>query len=202
MSSGRRAAVVAAVMGALCAGYLATNHWQWREASTLPLSRLDRAAPFVPSAMLVYVSHFVFLPACLLLIRGERAFSRTVGAVLAGSALSNVFFALHPTTLPRPPAPDGWTAPLFALIAAVDRPVNCFPSQHVGLALVAAWGLRKDGHPWASRALAWSGAIALSTVFVKQHYAADVLGGLALAALSWRLSARASAEPLPQGEPA
>lgn len=202
MSSGRRAAVVAAVMGALCAGYLATNHGGWREPVLLPLSWLDRSLPFVPAAMLVYVSHFVFLPGCLLLIRGERAFGRTVGAVLAGSALSNVFFALCPTTLPRPPAPEGWTAPLFAFIAAVDRPVNCFPSQHVGLAVVAAWGLRKDGHPWATRALAWSGAIALSTVLVRQHYAADVLGGLALAALAWKLSSRSAPAPLPQGEPA
>lgn len=201
MSSARRVAVVLAVMAALCAGYLATNHWQWRAPALLPLTWLDRL-PFVPAAMLVYVSHFVFLPGCLLLIRGERAFGRTVGAVLTGSALSNVFFALYPTTLPRPPAPEGWTAPLFAFIAAVDEPMNCFPSQHVGLAVVAAWGLRRDGHPWASRALAWSGAIALSTVLVKQHYAADVAGGLALAALSWKLSSRAAAAALPQGEPA
>lgn len=201
MPSARRLLAVAAVMAAVCASYEATNHWHWREPALLPLSALDRAAPFVPAAMLVYVSHFALLPLALLRV-SERTFPRAVGAVLAGSALSNVVFLAWPTAFPRAAAPEGAFAPLFAFIAAVDTPANCFPSQHVGLALVAAWALREDGVRWSRLALAWAAAVAVSTVLVKQHYAADVAGGLALAALSWRLSARAAPEPLPQGEPA
>jgi membrane-associated phospholipid phosphatase len=199
----RRAGVVLALMAAVCAGYSATNHWHWREPVHVPLSRLDQALPFVPAAMFVYVSHFVFLPGCLLLVRGESAFRKTVAAVLAGSVLSNLFFVLVPTTNVRGPVPEGLAGPLFAFIAFLDTPANCFPSQHVGLAVAAAWGLREDRHPWASAALAWAGAISVSTVLVRQHYAADVAGGLALAALSWLVAGRRpAAAPLPQGEPA
>lgn len=201
LPSGRRLAVVAALMAFVCAGYAATNRWPLREPAPLPSSVIDRAAPFVPSAMFVYVSHFVFLPGCLLLARGEAAFRRSAGAVLAGSVLSNLFFALLPTSIERGPVPGGPAAPLFAFIAAVDAPTNCFPSQHVGLALLAAWGLREDGHPWARAALAWAGAISVSTVLVKQHYAADVAGGAVLAALAWRLSARAAPAAGPAGAP-
>lgn len=202
MPERRRLAVVAAVMAALCAAYSATNHWHWREPSLLPLSWLDRSAPFVPAAMLVYVSHFVFLPGCLLLIRGEKTFSRAATAVLIGAALSDAFFLIFPTTYPRVPPPTGIMAPFFAFIAAVDTPANCFPSQHVGLAVLVAWALREDRHPWAGRLLAWAGLISVSTVLVKQHYAADVAGGLVLTALSWKLSARTAPAPLPEGEPA
>jgi membrane-associated phospholipid phosphatase len=198
----RRAGVVLALMAAVCAGYSATNHWHWREPVHVPLSWLDHALPFVPGAMFVYVSHFVFLPGCLLLVRGEAAFRKTATAVLAGSVLSNLFFVLYPTTIVRGPVPEGLAGPLFAFIAFLDTPANCFPSQHVGLAVAAAWGLREDRHPWAAAALAWSGAISVSTVLVRQHYAADVAGGLALAALSWLAASRPAAAPLPQGEPA
>lgn len=199
----RRAGVVLVLMAAVCAGYTATNHWHLREPVHIPLSWLDRALPFVPAAMFVYVSHFVFLPGCLLLVRGEAAFRKAVAAVLAGSVLSNLFFVLYPTTIVRGPVPDGLAGPLFAFIAFLDTPANCFPSQHVGLAVAAAWGLREDRHPWAAAALAWAGAISVSTVLVRQHYALDVAGGLLLAALSWlAASRRPAAAPLPQGEPA
>jgi membrane-associated phospholipid phosphatase len=194
----RRAAVVAALMAAVIAGYTVPNHWHLREPVALPLSALDRAVPFVPLAMLVYVSHYLFLPGCLLAVRDERLFARLAGAMLVAAALSDAVFALVPTFIARPPMPGGLAGPLFAFIASVDKPFNCFPSQHVALAALGAWGLREDGHPRASLALAWAAAISASTVLVRQHYAADVAGGLALAALSWRASALACSSPAPE----
>ncbi|MDX6770890.1 MAG: phosphatase PAP2 family protein [Elusimicrobiota bacterium] len=184
MPSARRLYAVASLMAVVIAAYTATNRLHWREPAFLPVSALDRAAPFVPGAMWVYASHFVFLPGCLLLLRGEGVFARVRAAVLSGVLLSNAVFLFWPTTIARVAHPSF----LFDFIALMDEPVNCFPSQHVGLALIAAWGLRRDGFPGASLFLAWAGAISVSTVLVRQHYAADVAGGAALALLSWKLS--------------
>lgn len=194
----RRLAPLAAAMAAICAAYWSSNHWHWGAPMYLPLTSLDRAVPLSPWAMPLYCSHFVFLPFALLSIRGEAAFDRTLKSVLLAAVLSDLIFFVFPTTFPRPAA-DGV---LFDAIRSLDAPANCFPSQHVALAFLAAWGLRLDGRPWAPLGYAWAAVIAASTILVKQHYAADVAGGLALAALSLRLTARPTAEPLPEGEPA
>lgn len=171
-------------MAVVIAAYMATNRFPLREPAFLPPSALDRAAPFLPAAMWVYVSHLLFLPACLLLVRDEKVFARARVAVLIGVVVSNAVFLLWPTTIVRV-AHDSF---LFDFIARVDTPANCFPSQHVALALVAAWGLWRDGFPRAGLVLAWAAAISVSTVLVRQHYAVDVAGGVALAAASWRLA--------------
>ncbi len=171
-------------MAVVIAAYTLTNRLPVRAPSYLPLSAVDRAAPFVPAAMWVYVSHFVFLPGCLLLVRDEKVFARVRRAVLVGVGVSNAIFLFWPTTIERA-AHDSF---LFAFIARVDTPANCFPSQHVALALIAAWGLKRDAFPRAGLLLAWAAAISVSTVLVRQHYAADVVGGAVLAAASWRLA--------------
>lgn len=194
----RRLAAVAAAMAAICPAYMAANLWHWRAPFLLPLTALDRALPFCPWAMPLYVSHFVFLPLGLLSLRGEAAFARTLKAVLVAAALSDLIFLLAPTTFARPEA-AGF---LFDAVRRLDTPASCFPSQHVALAALVAAGVRNDGRPWAPLAFVWAAAICVSTVLVKQHYAVDVAGGLVLAALALRLSRGAAADALPAGEPA
>jgi membrane-associated phospholipid phosphatase len=118
--------------------------------------------------------------------------------VLIAAGLSTVFFFLCPTAVLRPEA----SGLLFDVIRLVDTPANCFPSLHVALSFIVAWGLIEDGRPWAPLTALWAAAIAVSTMLVKQHCALDVAGGLLVAALSVRLSRRAAPAPIPAGEPA
>lgn len=191
MSAGRRLISVAAAMAAVCVAYEAANRWHWRPPYLLPLTALDRAVPFSPWAMPLYVSHYVFLPLGLLSLRGEAVFRRTLKAVLVAAAVSDLTFLIAPTAFVRPEA-AGF---LFDALRRLDTGANCFPSQHVALAVVVAAGIFADGRKWAPLALAWAGAICASTVLVKQHYAVDVAGGLVLAAWSWRQSGAAAARP-------
>jgi len=192
----RRVLAVAAFRAGASAVYLAANRWHWREPAALPMTALDRAVPFSPWALPLYLSHFAFLPAALLGL-SEQAFGRTLKAMLAALALCAAAFVAFPTAFPRPPAPG----PVFALLAAVDTPASCFPSLHVALAALAAWGLRLDGARWAGAAALWAALIAASTVLVKQHYAADAAGGALAAVLALALTAPA-AQPEPLGESA
>ena len=69
-------------------------------------------------------------------------------------------------------------------IYASDHPYNDFPSLHTSLSTIIAvhwWRVdRRIGVP----AAIWTGLIVASTVLVKQHYVADVAGGLVLAGLA------------------
>lgn len=181
-------------MAAISAAYSVVNHCHLREPMLLPLSFVDNAVPFSPWAMPVYLSHFLFLPFALLSVRAHAVFVRSLKAMSLAAALACVVFVAYPTTFPRVDSAGPW----FGLLNFIDTPANCFPSLHVALAAIAAWGLREDGRPLAA---AWSLAIIASTVLVKQHYAADAAGGLLLAAAAVRLAAR-SPEAIPAGEPA
>ena len=182
---GRRAGAVALAMAAVVVFYMATNRWQWRPPSLLPLSVLD-LGPARPWAIPFYFSHYVFLPLSLLALRREDVFERTLRAMVIAAALSDAIFFFYPTTILRSDAPGA----LFALLRGLDAPTNCFPSQHVALACVGAWGLWEDRLSWAPLGAAWVAAICVSTVLTKQHYAVDVPSGALLAALSVLLSRR------------
>jgi membrane-associated phospholipid phosphatase len=69
-------------------------------------------------------------------------------------------------------------------IYAADQPYNDFPSLHTSLSTIIAihwWRLdRRIGIP----AAIWTALIVASTVLVKQHYLADLAGGLLLAGVT------------------
>lgn len=147
-----------------------------------------RFLPVVTAFVVPYVSFFLmpllfawFMPDDAVLM--NRAI-RATSAIIVVSAL--VFFFL-PTEMIRPaldPAAS-WAAWLLDLIRHVDTPRNCFPSLHVSLAVFFGLGIGHLRPRWYAPTLAWVAVIALSTVLTRQHYVADVLGGLVLGGLGW-----------------
>ncbi len=77
---------------------------------------------------------------------------------------------------------------------AVDVTRNLFPSLHVTISLFTAFALGRFRPRSRLPMLLWAALIAALTLFVRQHYAVDVLGGLLLAVVIWRL-----AFPRPKG---
>ena len=89
---------------------------------------------------------------------------------------------LRPSVMPR----DNLLTSLISLIYSADTNTNVFPSVHVVgslgamLAVWDCWGLREK-HPgicWATSLLGV--LICLSTLFIKQHAALDVISGILL----------------------
>ena len=100
------------------------------------------------------------------------------------SALSFCVFFFYPTTLPRPLVDaEGLTAQAFQFLYSVDTASNCFPSLHVALACLAALGIAEERARLATFAIFWAGLISLSTMTTKQHYFADVVAGVCVAAI-------------------
>ena len=66
-----------------------------------------------------------------------------------------------------------------------DIRYNCFPSLHVAQCFIAALVCHRVHRGVGAVAGAWAGLVALSTLFTKQHYVLDVVGGVALAGVAW-----------------
>jgi hypothetical protein len=191
-----RFAIVVAWTSALYTLYQLTNHRHLSPPRELPLTALDRAIPFWPLTVVPYFALIgsMYLPA---LVRDRRLFWRALIALTIGALTNYAIFALWPTTYPRPPMPegDGFWIGWYRWLVSIDTPANCFPSGHITAPAIGCWALARE-HPrwrWPIR-LAFV-PFALTILTTKQHYVADLFGGLATAALgvlaTRRMAARA-----------
>jgi len=156
-----------------CAFYLGAARLGIREPHLLEPSVVDRAVPFLPWTIAVYLSQFAFLFLALWLQTESRSLTRVFAALAIATVVSCAVFVVWPTTIPRPLANNA----AFDALWLFDVPRNCFPSLHVALAGIAAFFWPRAR--WI--AVIWAAAIAVSTLTTKQHYAIDVLGGVVVA---------------------
>lgn len=156
------------------------------------------------SLVAVYVSYFVapHLVALVLARLDLRAFARYAVALLAVSYAGLLISALVPTAPPWLAAADGRIETVTRLVpdlvgsadgnayGAGERlvglnPVAAFPSLHAALTLLIFLAVPRPRR-WLRRlAAVYVAAMALALVYLGEHYAADVLAGLALALLGW-----------------
>lgn len=140
--------------------------------------------PYVPAFILPYASVFPMPLLTLALVRDRQAFRRLAAAFAAAILASGLIFLALPLAPPRPPdAGSGIFGLLTGVMYAVDVPTNLFPSLHVSVAFLTAFAVGRERPRWLPAMLAWAALIAVSTLFVRQHYAIDVGGGIVLALL-------------------
>jgi membrane-associated phospholipid phosphatase len=75
----------------------------------------------------------------------------------------------------------------WRLLLSVDTMVNALPSMHVAHTCLAAVALGSRNRLWRIIAPMWAAMIIASTLTTKQHYAIDLPGGMALAAICFVL---------------
>lgn len=152
-------------------------------ASTLPgvdlTTALDRAIPFSPDWIWIYMFTYLAPVLALLVVRDDQRVYRALIAVGVASASAYVVFVMYPVKLPRPALGHGFMDNLVALAQSVDHPANQLPSLHVANAWIlyaTVAGERRERWFRASVA-ALALAITLSTLFVKAHVVLDVVTG-------------------------
>lgn len=158
---------------------------------------LDRAIPFYPLFVVFYVGAYVQWGMYWLRLAIDKT-DRRYGYI-SSEALSKlicaVTFLLLPITMTRPQitGTDLFSRAL-AVIYRSDTPVCLFPSIHC----LQSWfcfryNLESSRPKWFKVFSAlFSLGVFASTVLVKQHLAADILGGIVLAELSLRVFRRTS----------
>lgn len=195
----REQVVTAALMAVvLTFGFFATDAYMaaqsmrgmsfWR-----PVLPWDSLIVFAPGWVWIYLLYF---PVCFLPLgfKGVRRDIGTFRRTAAGFAVQFVvalgFFWAVPSQMQRPEfAPEDFSRRVLSLFYEMDPGFNIFPSLHVANAAYVACltgrlaGSARGGAVWAVCLL-----IAASTLFVKQHYLADLPAGLLLGAASYGLA--------------
>ena len=143
---------------------------------------IDNYLPFIPVFVVPYLFYNVFLLLALVLVWNKPARRKallTSYAIVQMLSLSTFFF--YQTAMNRPDfVIAGFFTYIVAFIYAGDASLNCFPSLHAGLVTCALYFNRERGVIWWVIGL----LIIVSTVFVKQHYFLDIIGGVVFAVIS------------------
>jgi membrane-associated phospholipid phosphatase len=158
-----------------------------------PVLPLDRLLPLVPAWALVYGALYGFLILLpILVIQQQELIRRTVWAYLAIWCSAYIVFLLYPTIAPRPEVvpEEGFAAWGLRILYDADPPYNCFPSLHVAHSFVSALASARVHRRLGQVAVVAAALVALSTLLTKQHYVADLAGGIALAVVAWLLFLR------------
>jgi membrane-associated phospholipid phosphatase len=158
---------------------------------------LDRALPVVPIFAIPYVSLIPYIGISLLafLFLRVRVYRSAAITMIIVWFISYACYFFIQSYIARPVITG--TDPFSALVRSIyagDQPYNDFPSLHTSLSTIIAihwWRVdRRIGVP----AAIWTALIVMSTVLIKQHYLADVAGGLVLAGVtSWLVMRRTRA---------
>ena len=187
-----RVVVPAVAMMLLVPGYLVISAFNRGQTQHLPELALDRMVPLQPAWAPVYLSYFVFPFLPVLIMRQEEQIRRTFLAWLMVWVVGYACFLVYPTMLPRPVGEigEGFFAWFLRGVYDGDPPRNCFPSLHVATPFVAALSCWRVHRGVGVAALVWASLIALSTLFTKQHYVADVIAGILLAGAAWAVFLR------------
>lgn len=178
-----RVVVPAVLLMLIVPGYLVIGVVTRGQAQHHPELALDRMIPVRPAWAPVYLSYFLFPFLPLLVIRQEEQLRRTFLAWLMVWLVGYASFLVYPTTLPRPVGEleEGFFTWFLRGIYDADAPRNCFPSLHVATAFVAALACWRVHRGVGLATVLWASLVAVSTLFTKQHYVADVIAGIFLA---------------------
>jgi membrane-associated phospholipid phosphatase len=165
---------------------------------------LDRLIPLAPAWSLVYGALYLFLILLpVFVLQDHGLIDRTVRAYLSVWLLSFAVFILYPTAAPRPEVVEGTGFAAWGLrfLYDADPPYNCFPSLHVAHSFVSALACARVHRPLGRFALLCAALVATSTLFIKQHYVADVVAGALLAVAACAVFYRGhSREAVPEKE--
>ena len=150
---------------------------------------LDDALPVVKQFVVPYVSlnYVVYFTLIFFLLFRTKVFHSAALAMITALLVSYFFYFFFQTEVIRPvlTGTDLFTR-MIQNVYAGDHPFNDFPSLHTSVSTLLAIHWFSFDRRAGIIASIWAAFVVASTVLIKQHYVADVAGGLLLAfGASW-----------------
>jgi len=145
---------------------------------------LDQLVPFNASAIWLYLSFFLLVPAAYLIAVPERL-KPLARSMQLSAAVAGIVFVVWPTTLVYPAIPSGTMSGIVLdALATSDSSYNCLPSLHGALTLQCVVALWQQDRPWRSAiVLVWGLAVMWSVVAARRHLSIDLSAGMMLGAV-------------------
>lgn len=184
---GWREGVITVALGvvaiAVSTQYDTLNHGPAVISSHTPI---DDLIPLAPAYVVPYVTlrPMLYLSALAFLLFRARVYRSAAWSMTVIFVVSYAFYAFLQSYMVRPDVSGtDLLASMLRDVYAGDQPYNDFPSLHASLStMIALHWLRVDRRAGAPIAL-WASLVAISTVFVKQHYLPDLVAGVLLGAV-------------------
>lgn len=167
--------------------YQLTNRFHFIDLRELPMTGLDRAIPFLPWMIPVYISYLVYTFLVISRSLDDQEVKEIFILTHIQLGLAALFFIFFPVTFPRDLFyySDPVTSAFNEFWLWFDDPANCFPSLHAILCMTAIKHSLKKPRPWLY--VSWGLMIIVSTLTCKQHYIADIIAAAILYFLSLKL---------------
>ena len=174
--------------------YDALNHGPYALFLRTPL---DDLIPVVGPFAVPYVSlrPFIYGSALLFLLFRARIYRSAALSMTFTLLVSYAFYAFAQSYIERPvlTGTDVFSQ-MIREVYAGDQPYNDFPSLHASLSTIFAIHWWRVDRRIGLGVAVWAALIVVSTVFVKQHYVADMLAGVLLAFIASWVSLRVVGE--------
>lgn len=163
--------------------YFVLNHLATFRTTFFDFSMpIDQKIPFIIPFIFVYVLLYVFVPLPYFLVKDDSLFRTTAKAYLSAFTVIYLFFLFLPGKMALPTIPpDGIASWLLAFIRSAEHPHNLLPSVHVTMSMLSALACTHYKRIYGIIVLPLAVLIAISTIFVKQHYVLDIVAGAVLA---------------------
>ena len=152
---------------------------------------IDTHIPFLSFMVIPYLFYNPLLVTPLFLSLKKYHLNRLAGQLFSASLINYLFSIIISTEVsPRVSIVDSKNLFLFLLnqIYKIDADALLFPSMHVMHPLLISLYLLKIKHPLRWTILVSSIVLALSIVFVKQHFFLDLIAGIVCAVVIYYIS--------------
>ena len=162
---------------------------QYRGDTNSVFTFMDKLVPFNKYFILPYVSWYIFIAvfSAILCIVDRERYLKLLITLNIGMITCYIIYYFYPTYVPRPMITEtDFFSNLVLSLYEADNPYNCFPSIHVlNSALIAFYVYESEKiRKWIKAiCIGISVSIILSTMFIKQHYFADVFASILLACI-------------------
>lgn len=177
------------MFGIWAAGYFSISHIiENHPASTLPRLDLDERIPFIPEFVFIYLCIYPLFLLPFFYIRNSAFFRIFSLAYITVMLVCYATYLTYPVAMERPFFEEqSFATWALRIVYNSDRPLNCFPSMHVAMSLLASLTIMEVHRVRGILALLLTLLIAVSTLFIKQHYILDVVAGMMLTLLVYSL---------------
>ena len=166
--------------------YLSSNHFLLFTPHLLTLTKLDKAIPFIPATIWIYLTEYFLFISVYLLYKDLANLNKYLYSFMGMQIVSVLIFIFYPTIYPRADFPlptnaHSLTIQVFSYFRILDLPTNCLPSLHISSCYLSAFIFLEEQREKFWFFFLWATAIGLSTLTTKQHYIVDVVAGLLMA---------------------
>lgn len=174
--------IVPALIFWVYATYMLPNRVVLREPVPVRGTPVDDFITLSTNWVWPYVSYYIYIFGTFLALRTDKFKKVLILAYTTAGLASSFIFFTFPTMISRDENyplshVTGISEWALQFIRSSDRSINCMPSMHVALSLIATLTICMEQKKWRPVAIVWFTLIAYSTMATKQHYFYDVVSG-------------------------